>query len=54
MGEAAVAQLLDRIAAPQEPARTLMFSPTLVHRGSTAPTSGRRRAVALTPQGSAP
>lgn len=41
MGEAAVTQLLDRIAAPQAPVRTVMFSPAIVHRGSTAPSAGR-------------
>jgi DNA-binding LacI/PurR family transcriptional regulator len=37
MGEAAITQLLERIAAPLAPVRTVMLSPTLVHRGSTAP-----------------
>lgn len=41
MGAAAVAQLLERIATPGGPARTVMFSPSLVHRGSTAPPPGR-------------
>jgi DNA-binding LacI/PurR family transcriptional regulator len=37
MGEAAVTQLLERLAAPLAPVRTVMFSPVVVHRGSTAP-----------------
>jgi DNA-binding LacI/PurR family transcriptional regulator len=37
MGEAAITQLLERIQAPLAPVRTVMFSPTVVHRGSTAP-----------------
>lgn len=37
MGEAALTQLLERIGAPHAPARTVMFTPTLVRRGSTAP-----------------
>ena len=37
MGEAAVTQLLERLAAPLAPVRTVMFSPPVVHRGSTAP-----------------
>jgi DNA-binding LacI/PurR family transcriptional regulator len=42
MGEAAITQLLERIQAPLAPVRTVMFSPTLVHRGSTAPPSATR------------
>lgn len=41
MGEAALAQLLERIATPQAPVRTVMFSPALVRRGSTAPPASR-------------
>ena len=37
MGEAALTQLLERLSAPLAPVRTVMFSPTVVHRGSTAP-----------------
>jgi DNA-binding LacI/PurR family transcriptional regulator len=40
MGEAAVTQLLERLAAPLAPVRTVMFSPVVVHRGSTAPPAG--------------
>jgi DNA-binding LacI/PurR family transcriptional regulator len=36
MGEAAIGQLLERIAAPLAPVRTVMFAPTVVRRGSTA------------------
>jgi DNA-binding LacI/PurR family transcriptional regulator len=41
MGEAAITQLLERLAAPAAPVRTVMFSPTLVRRGSTAAPSIR-------------
>ena len=40
MGEAAVNQLLERLAAPLAPVRTVMFSPVVVHRDSTAPPAG--------------
>jgi LacI family transcriptional regulator len=36
MGEAAITQLLERIQTPPAPVRTVMFSPTVVSRGSTA------------------
>ncbi|HZC73094.1 MAG TPA: LacI family DNA-binding transcriptional regulator [Jatrophihabitans sp.] len=41
MGEAALTQLLARIEAPQAPIRTVMFTPTVVHRGSTGPPAKR-------------
>lgn len=41
MGEAAITQLLERIAAPTAPVRTVMFSPTLLRRGSTAAPADR-------------
>lgn len=37
MGEAAIAQLVERIAAPAAPVRTVMLSATISRRGSTAP-----------------
>ena len=37
LGEAATAQLLERIAAPHAPVRTVVLSATLRRRGSTAP-----------------
>jgi len=37
MGEAAMAQLIERIQTPLAPVRTVMFSPTVIDRGSTAP-----------------
>jgi DNA-binding LacI/PurR family transcriptional regulator len=37
LGEAAVARLLERIQAPESPARTVMLSATVARRGSTAP-----------------
>jgi DNA-binding LacI/PurR family transcriptional regulator len=39
MGEAAITQLLERIASPLAPVRTVMLAPTIVSRGSTAPPS---------------
>jgi LacI family transcriptional regulator len=42
MGEAAITQLLERIAAPSAPVRTVMFAPTLARRGSTAGPATRR------------
>jgi LacI family transcriptional regulator len=36
MGEAAINRLLERIQTPLAPVRTVMFSPTVIHRGSTA------------------
>jgi DNA-binding LacI/PurR family transcriptional regulator len=40
LGEAAVAQLVERIQAPLAPARTVLLSATVVTRGSTAPPPG--------------
>ena len=40
MGEAAMTQLIERIQAPLGPVRTVMFSPTLIDRGSTAAPAG--------------
>jgi LacI family transcriptional regulator len=37
LGEAAIAQLIDRIQTPQAPVRTVMLSATVSARGSTAP-----------------
>jgi DNA-binding LacI/PurR family transcriptional regulator len=39
MGEAAIAQLIERIQAPSAPIRTVMLAATLSRRGSTAPPS---------------
>jgi DNA-binding LacI/PurR family transcriptional regulator len=39
LGEAAIAQLCERIASPQAPARTVLLSATVLSRGSTAPPS---------------
>jgi len=43
LGEAAIAQLFERIQYPQAPVRTVMLSPTVVTRESTAPPPARRR-----------
>jgi DNA-binding LacI/PurR family transcriptional regulator len=40
LGEAAVAQLVDRIQAPLAPVRTVLLSATVISRGSTASPSG--------------
>jgi DNA-binding LacI/PurR family transcriptional regulator len=37
LGEAALAQLADRIQAPAAPVRTVLLSATVITRGSTAP-----------------
>ncbi|MEN1973653.1 LacI family DNA-binding transcriptional regulator [Cellulomonas sp. P4] len=37
LGEAAVAQMLDRIQSPESPVRTVMLSAAVAERGSTAP-----------------
>jgi DNA-binding LacI/PurR family transcriptional regulator len=42
MGEAAIAQLVDRITAPTAPVRTVMLSATISRRGSTAPPRATR------------